>query len=183
MWDLDDTIVFERAHGEWEDDRIRQHPAGPAGMKRLRVEMLAFFQQLKQLGEVFFVTARESSEEARKWTVAELRRKGIRGWECLFLCPPDMRRSWETIAAFKRNARRKIERETKRIILMTAGDKWSDHLAHRLTKEQDTLDAGQDKYVIARISERNQRSIIALKLPSRAALTRRQHAAPALTST
>lgn len=180
VMDLDDTVVFERAEGEWDDGEIRPHPAGKQGMAELRRLMVAFFEKLKGLGKVYFVTARESSKRNETWTVRELKRKGIRGWQCLYMCPYDMRSNWGTIAAFKRNARREIERKSKRVNLLSVGDKWSDILAHQLTKEQDMLDAGQDKYVVARISERGQRGCLALKLPCRAsrrAARRKQRAA------
>lgn len=181
VMDLDDTILFSRTQGEGkelhpdeegdpEDHFI--HPEGPEGLPKLRKRMKQFFEDLKKIGKVFFVTARNSDRYVGNYTAMELLDKnGIGGWEeCLF-CPRAQRANWHTISTFKRNARRRIERKHGCKILMTVGDKMSDHLCDphgtNLLYEYNKLRCGTLNYVLARNDDEKQRTVYIMLLCSR----------------
>jgi predicted secreted acid phosphatase len=164
VMDIDDTLVFDE--NEDEDGRDLSHPCGK-DMKELRAGMMELFTFCKRFGAVYLVTAREAAQDVSDFTVAELKAAHVRGWEKLFLCPRRMRGSWSDIAEFKRRARRSITRNAKRHILLTVGDKWSDHLAHVETADADRAHAGKCKFMLLRVVDGHQHTVIALKLPAR----------------
>ena len=164
VMDIDDTIIFEK--DEDEDGRELRHPCGDEGMEKLRAMMTDLYEHCKKFGKVFLVTARQADRDVASWTVAELRAAGLRHWEGLYLCPRDQRESWRTIAEFKRNARREIARKGF-TILLTVGDKWSDHMSHVDTRAHDKMDAGKAAFTLLRVTDEHQHTNIALKLPSR----------------
>jgi predicted secreted acid phosphatase len=167
VFDLDDTVLFVT-----EDDD-RKHPCQKK-VHKLRGMMRQLVEACQRFGRVFFVTAREANKEVADWTRDELRKAGFSGWERIFYCPRRMRRNWDTIAQFKRNARRQIERMKDKSgkplnyrIVLSVGDKWTDLIADVDTLKVDRHDAGKAWFTLATVTNPSQHTVLALKLPSR----------------
>lgn len=158
--DIDDTVLFVTEPGD------AKHPCSKR-VNTLRSMMKRLFEACQRFGRVYLVTAREGSERVGAWTREELHNAGFSGWERIFYCPRKMRKSWDTIARFKRNARRAIERTYGHRIVLTVGDKWSDHLAHADTVHMDRADASKPLFTLLTVTDPSQHTVLALKLPSR----------------
>ena len=84
---------------------------------------------------VYFVTARRLTDENYTDTTRQLQCIGAGKYAELHMCPESYRVSPAKISEFKKRARARIARKSKRQIILNAGDQWTDTLQMSSSKE------------------------------------------------
>lgn len=148
VFDIDDTLVRENS------DPIR--------------EVIRLLGKFVAMGCVIgLVTARH--ESMREFTIQELSDVGItpqiyRG-ENLKFCPQEYRTSFTSISKWKQSARYFLKANTRRKLLCTVGDQWTDLITIESDRERSLLDDayGSDKLRLVRLNDNL--CMFGLKLP------------------
>jgi predicted secreted acid phosphatase len=160
VFDIDDTLIHDAAS---------THPMPrreAAALERLIQEL---FNHCKRFGKVFLVTARLASPDVMEFTRNELHAGGIRGWTDALFCPRQMRRTFEGVAAFKRQARDHIQRKHGLKVVLTVGDRWADHVDHAELDvgNNELADVSSSRHLfVMTVSNTHHATAIALKLPA-----------------
>ena len=138
VFDIDDTLVREDS----------------SPLKEV-IELLGTFFKMGCV--IGLVTARH--ESMREFTIQELAEVGItsqvyRG-EHLKFCPQEYRTSFTSISKWKQSARYFLKANTKRKLLCTVGDQWTDLVTIESDRERALLDDayGSDKLRLMRLND------------------------------
>jgi len=124
VFDIDDTIVRKNS------DALPEV-----------LELLFMFHNMGCI--IGFITARH--ESMREFTVEELKAINInndiyQGQNLLF-CPQNYRNSFTSISEWKQSARYFLKSSTRRKLLCTVGDQWTDLITIKNDKERAMLDS------------------------------------------
>jgi predicted secreted acid phosphatase len=124
VFDIDETILIN----DPKIDACYHARPNPGIMKIYRL-------CLRLQIAVYFVTARRLSDENYEWTTKQLQCIGAGKYAELHMCPESYRVSAAKISEFKKRARARIMRKSKRQIVLNAGDQWTDTLQMSSIKE------------------------------------------------
>lgn len=156
VFDIDDTLVRDDS----DTDQGRQSTAISEVCS-----LLFMFHRMKCI--IGLVTARSSS--MREETIAELARLNIDYsiYEAsnLLFCPEEYRKTFTDISTWKKSARYFIKTRTKRKMLCTIGDQWTDLITIKDDSYKQYLDDayGADKLRLVRLHDGL--SYFGIKLP------------------
>jgi hypothetical protein len=155
VFDIDDTLVRDDADSE------QRHSTAIAEV----CSLLFMFHRMKCT--IGLVTARSSS--MREETIAELARLNIDysiyDASNLLFCPEEYRKSFTDISQWKQSARYFIKTHTKRKMLCTIGDQWTDLITIKDDSYKKFLDEayGANKLRLVRLHDGI--SYFGIKLP------------------
>lgn len=114
VFDIDDTLLHNTSR-----DRCEAVPIEPLQ----RIYHLARALRIP----IYLITAREDGPDGRAYTQFQLQCLGFTGFDRLYLRPASAGTSTLNISNFKMECRAMLTRTTGRVILLNAGDQWSDH--------------------------------------------------------
>jgi len=149
VFDIDDTLVREDS--------------------KPLPEVVALLKQFAASKYVIgLVTARH--ESMREYTIKELANVGItyslfKG-EHLMFCPQQFRSSFTEISRWKRSARYYLKVNSKRKLLCTVGDQWTDLITIESDKERSMLDDAYGPSTLRLMRLNDGLCIFGIKLPT-----------------
>jgi trehalose-6-phosphatase len=149
VFDIDATILYNVRDG--------LNDATP----NFKVQMLYDLARRRKI-PVYFVTARIGLPDNRRWTVRQLANMGFDWYQGLYMRGAQHRTS-EQIAAFKADARRQIEQETRKKVILNVGDQWTDHVIEG-SAQYDQLERNYHGQHVIFSPRDNSHTLVALKL-------------------
>lgn len=132
-------------------------------------EVISLLKQFAASNYVIgLVTARH--ESMREFTLKELATVGItysifKG-ENLMFCPQQYRTSFTSISKWKQSARYFLKTNTKRKLLCTVGDQWTDLITIESDRERDLLDNAYGPSTLRLMRLNDGLCIFGIKLPT-----------------
>tara|TARA_B100000945_G_C20396811_1_gene605287 strand:- start:375 stop:950 length:576 start_codon:yes stop_codon:yes gene_type:complete len=107
VFDIDDTLVDSK--------------------EKIIPSMVKLYKTCQKFGFITnIVTARPESKHNRAFTENMLKKRGIDGYEALYMMPSNITPTFNSISEYKHSARTHISKRHK--ILANFGDMWTDHL-------------------------------------------------------
>lgn len=151
VFDIDETLLFP-------DKRLKR--------QRLNTPLVRLYRKVIKAGfQVFLVTARPDTGDNTLLTLKELKRDGIDLYTGLYMLPHGRSRSAKSVGTFKHETRLAIAKRTKRKILLTVGDQWTDVMPVHSKRSIESLDQKYGKKMFLLIKKPSTGVEWGLKLP------------------